>query len=91
LQSWTNEPTAPVTVFRRAGEMSVAVPIAILVLLSANAYGAWVWPSYEPEKKDKSEQADESSSEKGKSGKTGKSSSAMKSKDKRHNQSKPNE
>ena len=66
--------------------MSVAVPVAILVLLSANAYGAWVWPNYEPEKKDKSEQADKSSSESDKSGKAEKSSSAAKSKAKRHRQ-----
>lgn len=67
--------------------MSVAVPVAILVLLSANAYGAWVWQNYEPEKKDKSEQAEKSSSEKDKSGKAEKSSSAAKSKEKRHRQS----
>jgi len=66
--------------------MSVAVPVAILVLLSANAYGAWVWPNYEAEQKDKSEQAEKSSSEKDKSGKAEKSSSAAKSKGKRHRQ-----
>jgi hypothetical protein len=65
--------------------MSVAVPVAILVLLSANAYGAWIWPN-ESEQKDKSEQADKSSSEKDKSGKAEKSSSAAKSKAKRHRQ-----
>lgn len=66
--------------------MSIAVPVAILVLLSANAYGAWVWPNYESEQKDKSEQADESASKKDKSGKAEKSSSAVKSKAKRHRQ-----
>jgi hypothetical protein len=66
--------------------MSIAVPVAILVLLSANAYGAWIWPNYEPEQKDKSEQADESASKKDKSGKAEKSSSAVKSKAKRHRQ-----
>jgi hypothetical protein len=54
--------------------------------LSANAYGAWVWPNYESEKKDKSEQADKSSSEKDKAGKSEKSSSAAKSKERRHRQ-----
>ena len=63
--------------------MSIAVPIAMAVLLSASVYGAWVWP-YESEQKDKSEQAGESSSEKDKSGKTDKSSSAAESKYKRH-------
>src|SRR5260370_31798086 len=86
LQSWTNKQTAPARVSGRIGEMSIAVPVAILVLLSANAYGAWVWPNSEPEQKDKSEQADKSSSEKDKSGKAEKSSSAAKSKEKRHRQ-----
>jgi hypothetical protein len=86
LQSRTNKQTAPARVFRRIGEMSVAVPVAILVLLSANAYGAWIWPNYESEQKEKSEQAEKSSSEKDKSGKAEKSSSAAKSKAKRHRQ-----
>jgi len=64
--------------------MSIAVPVAIVVLLSAQVYGAWVWPSYETEQKDKSEKADESSSEKDKSGKSDKSSSPAVSKDKHH-------
>jgi hypothetical protein len=63
--------------------MSIAVPIAIAVLLSAQVYGAWVWPGYESEQKDKSEQSDKSS-EKDKSGKTDKSSSAAVSKEKQH-------
>jgi hypothetical protein len=64
--------------------MSIAVPVAIVVLLSAQVYGAWVWPSYESEQKDKSEQAGESSSEKDKSGKTDKTSSTAAPKDRQH-------
>jgi hypothetical protein len=75
--------------------MSIAVPVAILVLLSAQVYK--IWPSYEPEQKDKSEQtdksseekdksgqADESSLKKDKSGKSDKSSSATVSKGRQH-------
>jgi hypothetical protein len=64
--------------------MSIAVPVAIAVLLTAQVYGAWVWPSYETEQKDKSEQTGEGSSQKDKSGKTDKSSSAAASKDRQH-------
>jgi hypothetical protein len=84
LQSRTNKQTAPATISRRVGDMSIAVPVAIVVLLSAQVYGAWVWPNYETEQKDKSEKADESSSDKDKSGKTDKSSSTTASKDKHH-------
>ncbi len=66
--------------------MSIAVPIAILVLLSAQVYNSW--PNNASEQKDKSEQTDESSSEKDKSGKADKSSSAVASKDRRHPQAK---
>ena len=64
--------------------MSIAVPLAILILLSAQVYNGW--PNYRFEQKDKTEQTDESSSEKDKSGKTDKSSSAAASKDRRHPQ-----
>lgn len=67
--------------------MSIAVPVIILVLLSAQVYDTW--PQYLSEQKDKTEQADndsskdksektdESSPKKAKPGKVRKSSSAM--------------
>ena len=87
--------------------MSIAVPVILLVLLSAQV--SWTWPSYEPEQKDKSEQTDKSSSEekseqtdessskKNKSGKADKSSkgdenpSAALSRGKRHPRTKSGE
>jgi cytoskeletal protein RodZ len=41
--------------------MSIAVPVILFVLLSAQVYG--IWPNYESEQKDKTEQTDKSSSE----------------------------
>ncbi len=64
--------------------MSIAVPVAILVLLSTQVYSGW--PNYRFEQKDKTEQTDDSSSEKDKSAKPDKSSSAVASKDRRHPQ-----
>jgi hypothetical protein len=62
--------------------MSIAVPVAILLLLSAQVYNGW--PNYRFEQKDRTEQADDGSSEKDKSAKLDKSSSAPK--DRRHTQ-----
>ena len=64
--------------------MSIAVPVAILILLSAQVYNGW--PNYRFDQKDKTEQTDESTSEKDNSGKADKSSSAVTSKDRRHPQ-----
>ena len=65
--------------------MSIAVPVAILILLSAQVYN--VWPNNASEQKDKTEQTDGSSAEKDKSGTADKSSSVA-SKDRRHPQPK---
>jgi len=65
--------------------MSIAVPVAILILLSAQVYN--VWPNNASEQKDKTEQTGGSSSEKDKSGTADKSSSVA-SKDRRHPQPK---
>jgi cytoskeletal protein RodZ len=81
--------------------MSIAVPVILLVLLSAQVYRTW--PNYESEQKDKSEQADEGSSKdkseqadegsskKDTSGKTDKSSSAVVSKGRRYPRTKHEE
>jgi hypothetical protein len=87
--------------------MSIAVPVILLVLLSAQIWGTW--PSYESEQKDKSEQTDKSSSEDkseqteessskknqswkaDKSSKGDESSSAVVSKGRRHPRSKSEE
>jgi cytoskeletal protein RodZ len=66
----------------RIGEMSLGVPIAILVALatSLSAQFYMSWPNYKSEQKERSEQADESSSkDKDKSEQTDESSSKDKS------------
>jgi len=93
LQSAANRQTAPAKLLGRIAEMSIAVPVIIVVLLSAQVYN--VWPNYHPEQ-DKSEQADESSSEKDKSEKdksekADRTSSTTASKDKRHSHMKRKE
>jgi cytoskeletal protein RodZ len=78
--------------------MSIAVPVILLVLLSAQVYK--IWQNDNAEQTDKSEQADESSSKdnsnqadkssskKDKSGNNDKSSPAVASKGTRHPQTK---
>jgi len=48
--------------------MSIAVPVILAVLLSAQIYGRFIgFPNYSSEQKDNSQQTDESSSDKNKS------------------------
>ena len=81
--------------------MSIAVPVLLIVLLSAHVYRTW--PPYEFEQqekfeqseqsssKDKSEEANESSSKKDKSEKADNSPSAVVSKTTRHPRAKRKE
>jgi hypothetical protein len=56
--------------------MSIAVPVILAVLLSAQLYDRYIGvPNYSSEQKDSSQQTDESSSEKDKSDNSDKSSS----------------
>jgi hypothetical protein len=56
--------------------MSIAVPLILVVLLSAQLYDHYIGlPNYSSEQKDTSQQADESSSEKDKSDNADKNSS----------------
>ena len=74
--------------------MSIAVPVIIAILLSAQIYNIYSGlPNYRSEQtedtsseKDKSENADKTSSEKDKAGKGDKRSSATASKGRRHPQ-----
>jgi len=55
--------------------MSIAVPVILVVLLSAQIYSGYIGlPNYSSEQKDDSQKTDESSSEKDKSEDAGKSS-----------------
>jgi hypothetical protein len=63
-------------VCRRIGEMSIAVPVILAVLLSTQLYDHYIgFPNYSSEQKDTSQQTDESSSEKDKSDNADKNSS----------------
>jgi len=83
----------------RAGEMSIAVPVILIVLLSAHVYRTW--QPYEFEQQEKSEQSEksssqdkseeESSSKKDKSEKADKSPAAVVSKTARHRRAKRKE
>lgn len=55
--------------------MSIAVPVILAVLLSAQLYDHGSFQNYSPEQKDTSQHTDESSSEKDKSDNADKSSS----------------
>jgi hypothetical protein len=55
-------------VCRRIGEMSIAVPVILVVLLSTQLYDHYIGsPNYSSEQKDTPQQTDDSSSEKDKS------------------------